>query len=108
LGSAAIERLRDVTARLLAIRDDSMARAKARLLEMGLAAAELDRMQAKFDTKSEEERTKLLELESRPTPVAERDFIRNKKTMRYSRASYTTLPCKLREPPKQSAFRGRD
>ena len=45
---AVIERLRDVTARPLAIRDDSMARAKARMHEMDVAAAELERIQARF------------------------------------------------------------
>jgi hypothetical protein len=80
---AVIERLRDVTARPLAIRDDSMARAKARLLEMDLAAAELERMQARFDALTAEERTKLYEeydreldeLDSKPAPIEERDEV---------------------------------
>jgi hypothetical protein len=80
---AVIERLRDVTALPLAIRDDSLARGKARLLEMDLAAAELERLQAKFDAMTAEEQTKLREeydreldeLESKPAPVEERDEV---------------------------------
>jgi hypothetical protein len=78
---AVIERLRDVNVRPLAIRDDSLARAKARALKMDVAAAELERMQAKFDAMSAEERTRLYEeydraldeLDAKPTPIAERD-----------------------------------
>jgi len=77
---AVIERLRDVTAVPLAIRDDSLARAKTRALEMDLAADELERMQAKFDAMTEQERTKLQEeydreLDSKPAPIAERDEV---------------------------------
>jgi hypothetical protein len=80
---AVIERLRDVTAVPLARRDDSMARAKARVVEMDLAAAELERMQARFDAMTAEERTKLYkdydreldQLESKPAPIAERDEV---------------------------------
>jgi hypothetical protein len=80
---AVIERLRDVAALPLAIRDDSMARAKARVLEMDRAAAELERMQARFDALTAEERTKLYEeyyreldeLDSKPPPIAERDEV---------------------------------
>ena len=78
-----IERLRDVSARPLAMRDDSMARAKARMHEMDLAAAALERMQARFDAMPEDERRKLYEeydreldeLESRPAPLAQRDEV---------------------------------
>jgi hypothetical protein len=78
-----IERLRDVTARSLTLRDDSMARAKARVLEMDRAAAELEPMQARFDAMTVEERTKLFdeydreldELDSKPAPLAERDEV---------------------------------
>jgi hypothetical protein len=80
---AVIERLRDVTAIPLAIRDDSLARAKTRALEMDLAADELEQMQAKFDAMTAQERTKLQEeydreldeLESKPAPIAERDEV---------------------------------
>jgi hypothetical protein len=80
---AVIERLRDVTAFPLAARDDSMARAKARVLEMDLAEAELERMQARFDAMTAEERTKLQEeyyedleeLDSKPAVIAERDEV---------------------------------
>lgn len=78
-----IDRLRDVTARPLAIRDDSMARAKARVDEMDLAAAALERMQARFDAMPEDERTRLSEeydreldeLDSKPALLAERDEV---------------------------------
>jgi hypothetical protein len=80
---AVIERLRDVTAVPLAIRDDSMSRAKARLLQMELAAAELDLLRARFDAMTAEEQTKLNEeydreldeLESKTLPIAERDEV---------------------------------
>jgi hypothetical protein len=80
---AVIERLRDVNAVPLAIRDDSMARAKTRVLKMDLAAAELERMRARFDAMTAEERTKLQEdydreldeLDSKPAPIQERDEV---------------------------------
>jgi hypothetical protein len=80
---AVIERLRDVTAVPLSIRDDSMTRAKARLREMELAAAELERIQARVDAMTEEERSRLDEeyhrqvdeLESKPPPIAKRDEV---------------------------------
>jgi hypothetical protein len=80
---ALIERLRDVTAVPLAIRDDSMARAKARLREFELAAAELEQMESRFNALTDEEREKLYEdydreaarLESKDAPVEERDEI---------------------------------
>ncbi len=81
---AVVERLRDASALPLAIRDDSMARAKARVREMDLAAAELERMQARFGAMTAEERAKLYEeydreldeLESKPAPpIAERDEV---------------------------------
>jgi hypothetical protein len=80
---AVIERLRDVTAVPLAIRDDSMARAKARLREFELAAAELEQMESRFNALTDEEREKLYEdydreaarLESKNAPVEERDEI---------------------------------
>jgi hypothetical protein len=80
---AVIERLRDVNAVPLAIRDDSMARAKTRVLKMDLAAAELEQMRARFDAMTAEERTKLQEdydreldeLDSKPAPIQERDEV---------------------------------
>jgi hypothetical protein len=80
---AVIERLRDITAVALAARDESLARANARLLELDLAAAELEQMRARFDAKTVEERTKLEEeyireldeLESKPALVKERDEV---------------------------------
>jgi hypothetical protein len=80
---AVIERMRDVTAVALTIRDDSMARAKARALEMEVAAVELERIQARYDAMTVEERSKLYEeydreldeLDSKPAPIAERDEI---------------------------------
>lgn len=79
-----IERLRDVEARPLAIRDDLLKRTKARIQEMDLAEAEFERMQAKLDAMSAEERAKLLEeyhkevdeIESRPaSPIEVRDEV---------------------------------
>jgi hypothetical protein len=80
---AVIERLRNVAAFPLSIRDDSMARAKARLEEMDLAAAELEGLQARVGAMTEAERSRLEEeyeseadeLESKPRPIAERDEV---------------------------------
>jgi hypothetical protein len=80
---AVIERLRDVAAVPLSIRDDSMARAKARLEEMDVAAAELERLRARVEAMTEEERCRSEEeyerwandIESMQPPIAERDEV---------------------------------
>jgi hypothetical protein len=76
---AAIERLRDVTARPLVKGDNSMALAKARLREMDLAWAELVPLRAKVDALLADEMEKpheeweLQESESAPEPIEARD-----------------------------------
>jgi hypothetical protein len=78
---AAIERLRDVTARPLVKGDNGMALAKARLREMDLAWAELVPLRAKLDALPADEMKKLheeLEMQEsesapEPAPIEARD-----------------------------------